>query len=81
MSKDKSKGKGGKGDNEYRRTLIAGYMPEFVTPEQYIEFKLLMLRKEMYIEPTEDEIKHLYELKTEGDIDRAVHGIIYRAWN
>lgn len=69
------------GNIEYRRTLNENHGAEFITPKQYADFKLVMLRKEMYIDPTEDEIAHLYELKTEGDIDRAVHTIIERAWS
>ena len=53
---------------------------EFRNPEQYIRFKLRMLRTDMKIKPTKSEIAHLKELKTRGDIDRAVHAIIERAW-
>jgi hypothetical protein len=56
-------------------------VPTFKTPEQYVREKLKMLRGEMLIEPTADELNHLVELQTEGDIDRAVHSIIARHWN
>lgn len=52
----------------------------FVTPEQYVEDKIEMLREEMYIKPTDDEIAHLKTLKTEVSIDNAVHSIIDRHW-
>lgn len=52
----------------------------FTTPEKYIARKLKMLRKDMYIEPTEEEIAHLKKMKTEGDIDRAVKTIIATHW-
>lgn len=67
-------------DREWARQVSHGWDVDFKTPEQYTNFKLDMLRKEMYINPTEDEIKHLRTLKTCGDIDRAVHSIIDRHW-
>ena len=54
---------------------------DFKSPEQYVKGKLKMLRKEMYIQPTDAEVAHLNELKTMGDIDRAVHSIIERHWS
>ena len=53
---------------------------DFRNPKQYIKFKLKMLRTDMEIKPTKEEVAHLYSLKTQGDIDRAVHDIIKRAW-
>ena len=54
---------------------------DFRTPRQYVKVKLNMLERDMHIYPTKDEIKHLSELKTQGDIDRAVHSIIDRHWS
>ena len=54
---------------------------EFKNPKQYIRFKLRILRTDMEIRPTKAEVAHLRELKTQGEIDRAVHGIISRAWS
>ena len=56
-------------------------VPTFRTPKQYVREKLKMLRTDMEIKPTKEEIAHLKELKTQGDIDRAVHDIIKRAWS
>lgn len=56
------------------------FLATFITPEQYVEDKLEMLREEMYIYPTYDEVKHLKSLKTETSIDNAVHSIIDRHW-
>lgn len=53
----------------------------FKNPKQYIKFKLKMLRRDMYIEPTQKEVDHLYTLTTETAIDNAVHSIIARHWN
>lgn len=57
------------------------WFPEFKTPKQYVKVKLKMLRDDMYIEPTAAEIKHLYSLKTQHDIDRAVASAIDRHWS
>ena len=61
--------------------LNCGAVPNFKTPSQYIKAKLKMLREEMYIEPTVDEIIRLNSLVTEEDINIAVRGIIDRHWN
>lgn len=53
----------------------------FVTPGQYVEDKVAMLREEMCINPTSEEIEHLKTLKTEVSIDNAVHSIIDRHWS
>lgn len=66
---------------DMRRQDQENWDVEFETPEQFVEAKLIMLRNEMYIEPTKDEVAHLYELKTEHAINRAVLGIIDRHWS
>ena len=58
-----------------------GCLPEFISADRYVMAKLKMLRYEMLIEPTHEEITHLYELKTETAIDNAVHSIIARHWD
>lgn len=65
----------------YTKSIHESYETEFENPEQYIKAKLEMLMTDMWIEPTEEEIAHLNELKTRGDIDRAVHSIIDRHWD
>ena len=55
--------------------------PTFVNPKQYVKLKLDMLRNDMCIYPTNKEVAHLRSLKTQGDIDRAVHSIIDRHWD
>ena len=62
------------------RQIKEKWLIEFGNPKQYVRDKLNMLRDEMYIQPTLEEIEHLRTLKTEGDIDRAVRDIINRAW-
>ena len=73
------------GIDEYSREAIRksheNWDTDFETPEQYVDFKLVMLRNDMYIEPTEDEVAHLKTLKTETAIDNAVHSIISRHWS
>lgn len=63
------------------RQLKVKWLVEFQNPKQYVDDKLEMLRNEMYIYPSPEEIAHLRTLKTEGDIDRAVKSIINRAWS
>lgn len=48
----------------------------FITPEQYINEKLNMLRKDFRILPTRDEIRRLESCKTEISIDNVVKSII-----
>lgn len=66
--------------NELPRVERETYKSKFTTPEKYITGKLKMLKRDMKIEPTDEEIAHLKKMKTEGDIDRAVKSIIARAW-
>lgn len=68
-------------EEEDRRQRMDDWYEEFENPEQYIEFKLTMLRKDMMIEPTEEEIAMLRSKTTERDIDRACLAIINRAWS
>lgn len=70
-----------KREPESRRQDRQSYFDEFRNPTQYIKAKLKMLRNEMYIEPTQGEIDHLYSLKTDVAIDNAVHSIIDRYWD
>ena len=63
------------------RQVKEKWLHEFENPKQYVSLKVDMLMKDMYIQPTEEEIKHLNSLKTQGDIDRAVKTIIDRAWS
>ncbi len=56
------------------------HAPQFQNAEQYIQAKLIMLQKDFYINPTKTEIKHLYELATESEINRAVRQIINNHW-
>lgn len=66
---------------DMRRQGLQDWDIDFVSPEQFADAKLIMLRNEMYIEPTEEEIVHLYEQKTEYAINRVVLGIISRHWS
>lgn len=56
------------------------HAPQFKNAKQYIQAKLKMLVNDFYINPTETEIKHLYELATESEINRAVRQIINDHW-
>lgn len=52
----------------------------FKNADQYIKAKLGTLVNDFCICPTKDEIKHLYELTTESEINRAVRQIINNHW-
>lgn len=65
---------------EERRQRTEHWGGNCETPEQYVKFKLRMLRKEMYINPTPEEIAHLKKMKTMTSIDNAVRTIIDNHW-
>ena len=65
---------------EYNRQLKDKWSDEFKSPEQYVRHKLKMLRNEMFIWPSVEEVQHLKSLKTRVSIDNAVHSIIDRYW-
>lgn len=50
--------------------------PEFITPHQYTKEKLRILKRDFCINITPEEKAHVYNLKTEGDINRACLGLI-----
>lgn len=56
------------------------HAPQFKNARQFIEEKLKMLIRDFYIQPTTKELNHLYELKTESDINRAIRQIITNHW-
>lgn len=56
------------------------YVPEFTTPEKFIEAKVKMLREHFMIDLTDDDIRHLHEFNTETQINAAVKGIINKYW-
>jgi hypothetical protein len=56
------------------------HAPQFKNAKQYLQTKLIMLENDFRIKPTETEIKHLYELATESEINRAVRQIINNHW-
>ena len=48
--------------------------------EAFIKSKIKMLRKDMYIEPTKEELDKLWSLKSMVAVDNVVHSIIDRPW-
>lgn len=68
-------------ESDYYFDVRCGAVPDFRNPKQYLREKLKILRDDMRIKPTWQELDHLNTLKTEGDIDRAIHSIIERAWS
>lgn len=47
---------------------------------KYIEKKIIMLRTQFLIHPTDEEIAHLFDLKSEHAIDKAAVHIIKKHW-
>lgn len=60
---------------------IVSHSPVFRTPKKYVEAKVRILKRDFCIRPTEEEIEHLYTLKTQTAIDNAVLSIINHHWN
>lgn len=65
---------------EEARQRNTNWAIDFKDCAQYIDAKLTMLRKEMYIQPTDEEVLHLSKLRNKIAIDNAVHSIIDRHW-
>lgn len=63
-----------------RRMKNAWDASDFVDAESYVERKIEMLQKEMYIMLTAGELAHLKSLKTQSEIDIAVRSILNRHW-
>ena len=57
------------------------YPSTFETPEKYIKERLLILKRDFLIEPTEEELNHLHTLKTEMAIDAAIRKIYESHWD
>lgn len=66
------------GDRRYKTSWDTS---EFVDCKQYVDLKLEMLRKEMYIHVSDDEVSHLKTLGSQSAIDAAVRSIIDRHWD
>ena len=60
---------------------ITSHSPIFKTPEQYVKAKLRILKRDFYIEATQEEITHLKTLTTQTSIDNAILSIINRRWD
>lgn len=56
------------------------YPSTFETPEKYINERLLILKRDFLIEPTDEELEHLHTLKTEMAIDAAIRKIHDSRW-
>ena len=54
--------------------------PGDVTPEEYVKFKVKILKRDMCVTPTSEEMKKLYSLTDRSDIDRAVRAILDSRW-
>ena len=61
-------------------TYVMSHTPMFKTVEQYVEAKIKILKRDFRVNPTDEEINHLYTLKTQTAIDNACHSIRDRHW-
>lgn len=78
----RSSEKNGPGKKEApKKILFEWWYGDPSSIESYYKSKIKMLRKDMQIEPTVEEIRHLRSLKTVIAIDNAVHNIIERHWS
>ena len=66
--------------NDPESKFQPAYIPKFENPEQFTDEKIDMLRKHFRIRLTNDEINHLYSLKTEYEINAAVRTILNNHW-
>ena len=56
------------------------YIPEFTTPEKFIDAKIELLQDHLEIELDNEDVEFLKQYKTEGEINAAVKGIINKHW-
>lgn len=61
---------------QYRKTGRVGKSTP--TLRQYIAAKLYMMRYELCIKLTDEEIVHFHMLETENDVDRYAHSLIVK---
>ena len=64
------------GDGHFRPS----YIPEFTTPEQFVDAKVKILRNHLGINITYEDIAYLRQFKTEVQINNAVKTIINKYW-
>ena len=73
----------GKTINTVVKTKVVGddrFYGDTRSIELFLASKLKMLRKDMLIEPTREELDQLYSLNSMVAIDNMVHSIIDRHW-
>ena len=68
-----------RGMHEYDE-FLPSYIPEFKTPEKFVDEKIKMLRDQFRIDLSDEDIAHLRELKTESAINAAVMAIFNKYW-
>lgn len=66
---------------EYERTSREHWdISEIADVKQYAECKVVMLKKEMFIELSDDDVKHILSLTSHTAVDAAVRGMINKYW-
>ena len=56
------------------------YIPEFTTPEAFVDAKVQMLRGPFKMGITDEDVEYLRQFKTEVQINNAVKTIINKYW-
>jgi hypothetical protein len=56
------------------------YIPDFTTPEQFIDEKIKILREDFYINITEEDEAYLRSFKRQNEINTAIRGLINKYW-
>lgn len=59
---------------------LYGCIPKFDRADKFIDEKVNILKDQMYIQVTDEDIEYLRQFKTEGDINAAVKRIINKYW-
>lgn len=79
MDEKSTKGKRKKYSHEDGKFLPT-YIPEFTTPDEYIDARVEILREHLFIGVTDEDVRYLREFKTEGEICAAIKGLINKYW-
>ena len=59
---------------------IYGCVPRFTNADKFIDEKVKILRDQLCIQITDEDIEFLRQFKTEGEINAAVKRIINKYW-
>lgn len=66
--------------DEDQRRYSENWDTNFTTVDRYVNYKLKILRNDMYINPTWEEISHMRDCQTRGAVDAAFRSLITKYW-